>query len=743
MRKFTLLISFLVLTWSAIGQMGWTQVSTGLTTGKGIGQVSVGLLDNTALWAVAINNDGSIYDAFTKSTDGGQTWEAGTFDAGSGLSQLFAFDADVCFAVFNTGTNQGVYKTEDGGLTWVKKGSAYGTGSFANVLHFFDSMNGFVQGDPLDGYYELYTTADGGETWVRVPEANIPEPLAGEYGITGNYTAVGQNIWWGTNMARIYRSNDYGYTWDVSEQLFFSGDSTTVETINNLMWDDMNGIAFRSYLNIGYEPNFNITSDGGVTWQSMFAGGISYARYITHVPGTENTLIGSASDADAGMGISISYDGGANWDVISDGFPFQASAWYDLETGVCGTFAASDFGGMYVYGAPPAPFGVEAEVNILDVMLTWNAPAPTSFSDDFEGHGDFLLEFAPWTTIDVDGSPTYGMEEVEWPNAYDPQAFIIFNQSMTVPAVEDVIPHSGDKLAACFASVPSPTNDDWLIAPQVMVEAGAEVTFWAKSYTADYGLERFNVGVSTTDMAPASFEIITEAPYVEAPATEWTEFTFSLADYEGETVYVAINCISSDAFILLIDDFSIGTSKASFVYNENSDVVGSAKRDFSFTEKQVLPENNNTTSVRGSSSLELLGYNVYRDGSKINTAIVETEEYTDTELPVGTVEYYVTAVYDGGESYPSDTAFVIVTDVIGSDEKPIKLYPNPAYDILTIESPQNVQMVTILNSVGQMVYRSQLNAGKTSINISEFQSGVYFVQIDNGEATVTEKIIIE
>jgi len=74
-----------------MSQPGWNQVDSGLPDGKGIGQMSLGMNDNTAIWGLAINDDGSVYDGFTRSIDGGNTWEAGTFNAGSGLSQLFCY----------------------------------------------------------------------------------------------------------------------------------------------------------------------------------------------------------------------------------------------------------------------------------------------------------------------------------------------------------------------------------------------------------------------------------------------------------------------------------------------------------------------------------------------------------------------------------------------------------------------------------------------------------------------------
>jgi|GEM_PF-5621740 len=59
---------------------------------------------------------------------------------------------------------------------------------------------------------------------------------------------------------------------------------------------------------------------------------------------------------------------------------------------------------------------------------------------------------------------------------------------------------------------------------------------------------------------------------------------------------------------------------------------------------------------------EFQGYNVYRDGAQINAALVTTEAYSDEDLTDGTYEYYVTAVYDEGESEASNTVSVTISD---------------------------------------------------------------------------------
>ena len=67
----------------------------------------------------------------------------------------------------------------------------------------------------------------------------------------------------------------------------------------------------------------------------------------------------------------------------------------------------------------------------------------------------------------------------------------------------------------------------------------------------------------------------------------------------------------------------------------------------------------------------LKGYNVYRDGKKINSSLINAMEYVDNALNAGEYTYAVTAVYDGKESEKSE---VIVTKVTAKqNQKPRNL----------------------------------------------------------------------
>ena len=311
------------------------------------------------------------------------------------------------------------------------------------------------------------------------------------------------------------------------------------------------------------------------------------------------------------------------------------------------------------------PTNLTATVSGHNVALNWDAPGetpppPEGFVDGFETYENFSIAFAPWTLVDVDQSTTYGMTGIAWTNAYAAQAYMVFNPSATTPAVTDLAAHSGDKMAACFAST-TPPNNDWMITPQLTVAAGDVVKFWAKSYTAQYGLERFKVGVSTTGTAPANFTIISGASYVQAPI-DWTEYSYNLSAYAGQNVYIGIQCLSNDAFIFLVDDFYVGAPAARGEILANlQPAAGSQSRQIGIAQA-VAPAMRTVTR-------DLLGYKVYRDGALIATVSnPATTEYADNALVAGSYSYTVTAYYDGGESVPAGPATAVVTDALAMPE---------------------------------------------------------------------------
>ncbi|KGO94856.1 T9SS-dependent choice-of-anchor J family protein [Flavobacterium subsaxonicum] len=205
---------------------------------------------------------------------------------------------------------------------------------------------------------------------------------------------------------------------------------------------------------------------------------------------------------------------------------------------------------------------------LMGSFLTAKAQTTTLFSDNFDSYEDFIIEaIGPWSQIDEDGSATYGIEDADnVPYVFDNSGYtgtaIVFNSTTTQPALEENwAAHSGEKTLAFFAAS-TPTNNDWFITPQITLgSSGNTVTFWAKSITDTWGMERINVAVSTTGNTDSSdFAIISGDDFIEVPAGEYTQYTFTLDEFDTQSVYIAINYVTDDAFALLVDDFAVTTT---------------------------------------------------------------------------------------------------------------------------------------------------------------------------------------
>ncbi|MCL2510994.1 MAG: choice-of-anchor J domain-containing protein [Bacteroidales bacterium] len=189
---------------------------------------------------------------------------------------------------------------------------------------------------------------------------------------------------------------------------------------------------------------------------------------------------------------------------------------------------------------------------------TSREPVRGLFFEDVESHTNFTINSTVngWSHIDVDGSITWGIQGCTFPGAYEPMVCIVFNPSATTPPLANADPHSGSKYFAFFdACLPidggTGPNNDWLISP--LLSEPTKLSFWAKSYTETYGLERMQVGYSKTGTAQSDFTFFTTG-YVEVPATAWTEYEYDIP--EG-TKYIVIRCVSSDSFFLMVDDIKI------------------------------------------------------------------------------------------------------------------------------------------------------------------------------------------
>jgi hypothetical protein len=178
---------------------------------------------------------------------------------------------------------------------------------------------------------------------------------------------------------------------------------------------------------------------------------------------------------------------------------------------------------------------------------------------DFESYDAWTTDIAPWTNQDLDGLGLYGVSAFDYPGSGEPAAWRVFNFS-AAGSPEGWEPYSGDNFVFSMAAVPDGDqgNDDWLISDAFDIEDGYELSFYARSITDAYGLERLIVTVVNT--ADDEETVLTAEPYAEVP-TDWTNYKWDLSNWAGESIKVKIGCVSYDAYALFVDDFEIMTGE--------------------------------------------------------------------------------------------------------------------------------------------------------------------------------------
>ena len=177
------------------------------------------------------------------------------------------------------------------------------------------------------------------------------------------------------------------------------------------------------------------------------------------------------------------------------------------------------------------------------------------------------------------------------------------------------------------------TPDNWMISPKVTLTGN--LSFWAAGQDPDYAAENFAVYVSVGDPSDlSSFVKLGDDIVAESPIKQ---YTFSLADYEGQEGYVAFRHYNiSDMFRLNIDNVLIGESIPEPVSEPEWQYVNGVEETQKVLEG-LTPETTYEVQVQGID--EAKGLSAWTE-SVIFTTLAEGQEPEE-------VKYYITGGFNG------------------------------------------------------------------------------------------------
>ncbi len=296
---------FLICLLPTVASAQWIKQTVNTMAGlRGLSVVS-----EKVVWASG--TDGTVI----RTVDGGKTWKVIAVPGGEKLDfrDVEAFDANTAYVLsIGNGENSRIYKTTDGGTSWKLQFTNKNEKAFFDAIACWDSSNCIAMSDPVENHYLLISTSDGGSNWKQIVSNEMAGAQEGQAAFAASGTcliAVGASTAFlvtGGEASHVFRSDDRGVTWTVSETPIISG--TPGSGIFSIaMRDSVNGVIVGGNYEKPAEREFTsaITTNGGDLWQ--FVDGLSgYRSAVAYID--QKTVIAVGTN-----GSDISRNGGRTW----------------------------------------------------------------------------------------------------------------------------------------------------------------------------------------------------------------------------------------------------------------------------------------------------------------------------------------------------------------------------------------------------------------------------------------------
>ncbi len=292
---------------------------------------SVFFLNATLGWRAGDN--GEIF----KTADGGATWVKQSSGISSSIQGIAFLDEQIGWA---TGAFGAVLKTINGGSTWsVDKISEAASSSYdPGVITPIDANTVYL-GRPVGGTYgAMFSSSDAGGSWrILTPTPSVVTKNGKLWALQGHV---------------VNRSVDAGKTFNAVLELKPDGGYSYFDSITLAARDDQKAAVLTGHSRYDYtqqkyvyQYTASTTLNGGASWQRVEANGLaSYGTYLRLLSVSEDGKVLNAMGGSNALLRSV--DGGQNWAPLGS----IDSSWYTPSVYVLDAdmFYAVGYGGLYL-----------------------------------------------------------------------------------------------------------------------------------------------------------------------------------------------------------------------------------------------------------------------------------------------------------------------------------------------------------------------------------------------------------
>lgn len=122
-----------------------------------------------------------------------------------------------------------------------------------------------------------------------------------------------------------------------------------------------------------------------------------------------------------------------------------------------------------------------------------------------------------------------------------------------------------------------------------------------------------------------------------------------------------------------------------------------------------------------------------------------TEYRADLSQYDGQMIYIAIRHFDCTDRYKLDVDDVTIIagdiDAVAENEIEACIAPNPTHGLVTVKA-EDMRQVAVLNMMGQKVYGLAVDAELFTLDLSQFEAGIYFVRVETENGCNTQRVVV-
>jgi hypothetical protein len=448
---------------------------------------------------------------------------------------------------------------------------------------------------------------------------------------------------------------------------------------------------------------------------------------------------------------------GGQYGVVSDGEYFYTSNWgyssaehnfykYDLEGNViegfdisgCGTLRGMTYDGQYFYGVANSSTIYCVDLANHSLIATTNSAYGAMRCISYDPQRDGFWVVGNWSgnltlvdrtgaIVEVGPEPTSASDVAYYKDDEGVEHVYCFNNGDN--GVYDYVIGTSAMGGQVFNFSACPGYDGGSAGGCCVVNYGDKACFVGDIQQSPNLIGIYELGSAqgggggggstASDLTPNKFNIFMDGEVIGV--TNGTSFTYTMEDTEEHLFEVAF----VDA------DYNI-SCPASVVLSAGA---GAPVTDLTATEGYD-PTYGAGANIEWNGTAD--SYKIYANGSLLGST-PETSVFI-YGLSVGTYTFGIVAVYGSCESEMVTVDFYY--DSVEENEIVSAMYPNPTNSDLHINATA-LKHISVYNTMGQMIYDQDVTGDEVILNMGQYESGVYMVNVITENGSTVKRVIVK